>query len=1089
MEIETLIQTVNAYTQSTEVKPVLEEAFRIASEAHGGFLRISGKPFLSHPLAVASRLAEWHAPLPVVTVGLLHDIHNPDYSLGCDLDLVHQKLGPTIFQLLHSMIELNSFIRQVERDLYWDVGTGDAEYHISSMLHKGHDILVIKVADRLHNLQEISFLTREFQERTARIAFNLLAPLADKLGMFIAKNQLEDYGFSVQQPMYYQMFKEYAEVLNHEAVENIVGELQHIIEKAIPETTVCWQPFPLYNLYYRQVEQNAKLGRPVHTKPASLLPVDAGNFVVLLNDEIDCYRVLGTLHKLFPPIAHLFRDHIGDPKSNGYRSLNTRVKHPSGVLLNVIIRTRMMHLVAERGITARWWNVPEELLPQLPQKVTISSEPIQILTTSGETKHFPSGATLLDFAYSIHSDLGHQCIGALVNGEHAKLDQQMKTGERIEIIFGESEVGPNLSWLEYVRTPLAAGRIRQWLTQHKRKEMVEHGRELLNVELQKLNVTLSDPQVRQLLMQLALKEHVQSLEDFFVSVGVGRHKVSRIVAQLRAMKSLSQVSALSPQENVLPKFLARCCKPVPPGDIVGHHRRDQVLVIHTRDCSQVRDLKELVVVKWDEPAEANYVVVIEARNRPHLASDLSNVVSLLNYDMLRFSSSRRAGGAIADTYIYLGKTKSEEREQIKKALNNISGVLAVEVFHTSQLELSNLSPILKAVTSELARDPNPYGPNIAIGPRFYGREVECQHISSLLQNRVQNSAILLWGQKRIGKSSLLHHLEAQSQGRFLPVFIDMQELRDSNTIHFMHLFMRHTHQILKDKFPELVPEVTVPKLNTFKKEPLTHFDAFLSFVQDITRSYSLVIILDEFQCLCSLREVEVSRDAIFSRLRSNAQHGHGMHLVLSGGGLRSYLTNQCGISSLFTIMDDEKLGCLKEDDASQLIRDGLSKVWTVHEDAIQYLFDITAGHPYYLQLLCSRLYEQTREGKGSFTRDRVAIAVQKWLKEADDSRFLHLWEAHDAASTQRNKLILSAIAYLSIDRPNVHYEQIARLVHPLLEESELTSALHDLADLGLGVLHHNQLEYFIVVKIFSRWLHQHWPYTLVVKEFKHHEHF
>lgn len=1085
-ELDTLIQKIRHYDQSPEVKPTLEEVYQIAATVHEGFRRASGTPFLNHALAVADILADWQAPLPVVAVGVLHDIHNPDYSLGYNLDHIQIKLGTSIFELLQSMIELNKFIRHVERDVEWGVGVSNTQAHIASMLQQERDVLVVKMADRLHNLQEISFLTREFQERTARIAFNLLAPLADRLGMSQVKNQLEDYGFTIHQPIYHKMFKEHAEELDINVINTFSAELQTLLQGIVPKVSVEWQTFSLYKLYYHRVEQNARQGQPIRQKPEALMPVDAGNFVILVDEELDCYRALGVLHKHYRPVANIFRDYVGSPKVNGYRSLDTQVRHPSGTLLNLNIRTFKMDLVNKFGITAGWRNVPQDLLPQMPSTTKAPNNAIQILTVAGETWHFPVGATLLDFAFSIHSDLGYRCIGALVNGEPTDIYSEMKTGDRIEIIFSESEVEPKLEWLNHVKTPQAAGRIRQWFTQHKRQEMADKGRRQLDAELKKLQISAGDPLARQLLAQIVFKEKLLSQEDLYISIGVGRHSISAIIAQFKSLRSLNQVSANTPEDEALPKFLARCCRPLPPMDIVGQRRKDQTLLIHTRSCPQLKDVKDLVVVKWLEPGEANHVVVVEARNRAGLASEICGMVSLLNYDMLRFSSSRREGGAIADSYIFLGRTTFEQREHLKKNLEKIAGATSVEVFDVSELNSPFLSPALRsvseAVSSEIARDPNPYGPGIALGPRFYGREAECQRISGLLKARPQNTALLLWGQKRIGKTSLLHRLEDQSQGRFLPVFIDMHHLSGGTTIQFMHYFMKCTSQILKDKLPELALEVTVPKFNIFKKDPLNHFDAFIAYAGDISKSSSLVMILDEFQCLCELSENEVSRDAIFTRLRSNVQHGRGMHLILSGGGLRSYLTDQTGISSLFTIMHDEKLGYLQDQDASRLIKDGLGKVWTVSDDALRYLLDITGGHPYYLQLLCSKLYDQTQKPRAELTGDYTAQLVKDWLNIADDSRFLHLWEAHDRPSSLRNKLVLCAIAHLGIDDPSVTYEQLWEKVSSIITEPQLMQSLSDLADLGLGVLHHDQLHYSIKVNLFARWLRQHWPYKLVVKE-------
>ena len=234
-----------------------------------------------------------------------------------------------------------------------------------------------------------------------------------------------------------------------------------------------------------------KLGKPIHTEPSPLSVIDAGIFVVLTNDEIDCYRVMGILHKIYQPVERHFHDYIGSRKDNGYQSLHTQVKHPSGNLLNISIRTHTMHLVAERGITARWLNVAEEFLPQLSKETILEGKEIHILPT-GETKSLPIGATLLDFAYEIHTDLGHRCIGGLVNGEHAELHNTLKVGDRVELVLGGEEVEPSLKSLNYVQTSQAANRIRQWFTLYRRAEMVERGQALVEKQLRLIGLDIGN---------------------------------------------------------------------------------------------------------------------------------------------------------------------------------------------------------------------------------------------------------------------------------------------------------------------------------------------------------------------------------------------------------------------------------------------------------------------------------------------------------------------------------------------------------------------------------------------------------------------
>ena len=444
--------------------------------------------------------------------------------------------------------------------------------------------------------------------------------------------------------------------------------------------------------------------------------------------------------------------------------------------------------------------------------------------------------------------------------------------------------------------------------------------------------------------------------------------------------------------------------------------------------------------------------------------------------MVSFSASKRSDGVMAEAHIYLGKTTSVQRSRIQKALEDVPYVTKAEVMPSSFL----LTAMQQAESSKPVYQANPYGPTIAAGARFYGREVESQRISALLHDQSQNTAILLWGQKRIGKTSFVLRLEEQSRGDFLPIYVDVQGLRDGSTTQFLHQLMMTISRVLKDNTQDSGEKVNVPALNRLRKDPLSYFDMFMAQVQEEARSYPLVVILDEFQCLCSLREEGVSRGAIFSRLRSHAQHGYGIHFILSGGGLLNQLTGQCDIALLFNIAHYEKLGFLEANAARRLIRDGLTRVGNITENAVELLLDFTAGHPFYLQLLCSMLYDQAQENKTIITSDAASLSTREWLGRADASRFQHLWEGHNTATAQRNKLILSAIAQLAANNHEVEYDRLAGVVCSIVAEQDLVRSLEDLAD--LGVLEHNHANYAIKVELFAHWLRQHWPLGLTLKE-------
>lgn len=1088
--LDTLIQNVAAYSNSPDVARVLTTAFQMAEKAHHKYQRISGEPFLSHPVAIASILAEWHAPLPIVAVGLLHDISNFTYSDGYALEEIQQQLGSEIARLLEEIISLNDIMREIESKFDEGANLITIQQNIASVLLREQDIVVIKIADRLHNLQTIASLARFFQERAARIGFNLLAPLADRLGMGMVKRQLEDYCFDLFNSTAYKRLKQRSTSAHfQQEIRDVQAELQEILQRLPLPCEVRWQADSLYTLHYRQIRQNEILGKSIRTDPVSLRMVDAGSFIIFTEEEGACYQILGRLHKHLVPVERGFRDFIGQGRENGYRSLHTQVKHSSDHILPVIIRTRTMDLVAERGITARWWHVPEELLPQLPREAKAVDEKIQVFTSNGKIMYLPQNATVLDFAYAIHTSVGNRCVGALVNGEHTDAYQALRVGDRIEIIAGPSDTPPQLEWLEHVRTAQATNQIRIWLTQNQRNAMLERGQNLLNKELQQtLGLSCTDADVRQLLLVQAAKEGLDRIEDFLVSIGVGRRRAAKVVEQLKSRRLKSprapnygnfnfRVNTLAPEDALLPLIFARCCRPVPPDEIVGCRRDDLTLVIHQRACTSIKNLEKLVAVEWDiSPTESHYVVVVEALNRPGLASDLSTVMAHFGVDMASFSAYRRADGVMAEAHIDIHRTTLSQRTRITQELERLPYITKVEMFPSSFF-----APALsKPETSRPTYQSNPYGLSIASGPRFYGREVERQRISALLSDSSQNTTLLLWGQKRIGKTSLMLRLQEHAPDGFLPVYLDVQSCKDSTTSQFLHHMMSRISTAYKEKGTEEPREISVPAFNKLRKDPLSYFDMFMGHLQQMGHALPLVIILDEFQCLCSLREEMISRDAIFSRLRSHSLHGRGVRFILCGGGLRSQLTGQCDMTSLFNIAHNDRLGCLESAAARQLIAEGLSSVGDISEQAIDLLLDLTAGHPFYLQLLCHGLYEQACEHKKILGDEVVSQNVNAWLENADNSRFQHLWEGYDRASAQRHKLILSALAELAHEERRVSYEVLARTLCLTLSEHDLIQSLDDLAD--LGILEHSQTCYTITVELFARWLRHHWPLELTHKE-------
>ena len=385
------------------------------------------------------------------------------------------------------------------------------------------------------------------------------------------------------------------------------------------------------------------------------------------------------------------RYEIANRRENGYQSLLTQVKHISGIFLRIAIRTTKMDMIAEYGIAAHWRGITEEFMPHLSVHKKPADKQIWVFTPKGEMKFLPAGATPLDFAYSIHTDVGNHCVDMLVNGARGDLYQPLEEDDRVDIITGGPESGPKFEWLWHVRTPQAISRIRQWLSINRRNEMVERGRALLDRELQVLGLDTSDALVFQLLGKLTQRERLRDVDDLLVAVGVERTQPSKLVASLKSMRLKAMrapyngelhmnVQVLSSDFERLPRTFARCCVPVWGDDIVGYRRNDDVIAIHKRDCIQISEKLQLIHVEWKSiKTEPDCVIIIEALNRPGLARDICDIVSLSAIDMQTFYAARRPDGVMADVHIYLGRSTPNQRERILKALEGVTSVNTVEL--------------------------------------------------------------------------------------------------------------------------------------------------------------------------------------------------------------------------------------------------------------------------------------------------------------------------------------------------------------------------------------------------------------------------
>ncbi|CAN5650178.1 bifunctional (p)ppGpp synthetase/guanosine-3',5'-bis(diphosphate) 3'-pyrophosphohydrolase [soil metagenome] len=631
-------------------------AFEFAALAHAGQRRASGEPFITHPIAVAHTLAELGLDPVAVQAALLHDIpEDTEFSLGDG----EERCGPDVAHLVDGVTKLSKFSTLTHEQQ-------QAENIRKMFLAMAEDIRVvlIKLADRLHNMRTLSALSPEKQLRIARQTAEIYAPLADRLGIWHLKWELEDLSFKVLEP---DTYRELARQLEshrrgREAyVQRARDQLSEALTAAGITAELSGRPKHIYSIHRKMQRKGAELGEIY----------DVHALRVLVDDMRDCYGALGVVHSLWRPIPGQFDDYIAMPKNNMYQSLHTAVIAIEGKPLEVQIRTHDMHRVSEVGIAAHWrykegsradraYDAKLAWVRQLMEwqrdvadatefieglKLDLFQDQVFVFTPKGDVKDLPAGATPLDFAYRIHTDVGHACIGAKVNNRLVPLDYKLKNGDIVEVVTTRGAHGPSRDWLNIVTTSHAREKIRQWFKRQQRDENISHGRTILDRELRRLARTSLERIPGEQLSELADHYGQRSEDDFFAAVGYGAISAQQVVSRLGVVDDAHEVQlpqvAPPPAKpggvrvrgvgDLLVRF-SKCCHPIPGDPIVGFITRGRGVTVHLGTCPTVvneRDVERLIDVEWETQVQQTYPIAIrvEAYDRTGLLSEISNVVA------------------------------------------------------------------------------------------------------------------------------------------------------------------------------------------------------------------------------------------------------------------------------------------------------------------------------------------------------------------------------------------------------------------------------------------------------------------------------
>ena len=700
---------------------LLDKAYAMAKKAHDGQLRESGEPYITHPLEVAHILADLEMDCTTIIAGLLHDTVE---DTNCSFEDIKEQFGESAAMLVDGVTKLDKIPYTTKEEL-------QAENLRKMFLAMAKDIrvILIKLADREHNINTLKYMPEDKQKEKARETLEIYAPLAHRLGISRIKWELEDSSFRYLHPKeYYDLVEKIAKKRREreEYINSIIEEIRSKTTELGIETQIEGRPKHFYSIYRKMKQQNKTIDQIY----------DLFAVRVIVNTVKDCYAVLGLVHELYKPMPGRFKDYIAMPKPNMYQSLHTTLIGHDGHPFEVQIRTHEMHRVAEFGIAAHWKykegvtgrNELDNKLAWLRQmlewqkeardanefvetvKVDLFADEVFVFTPKGDVINLPIGSTPIDFAYAIHSAIGNKMMGARVNGEIVKLNYQLKNGDIVEILTSSSVHGPSRDWLNIVKSSQARNKIRQWFKKANREENIQRGREIIEKELKKQGLQYSQL-FRNEWVDIVLKKYnFNTVDDMLSAVGYGGIGVNKIIARLKeeCRKTLKaeELAELErdqakqdkdpekrkkkpPENGVIVKGienclvrLSRCCNPVPGDEIIGYVTRGRGVSVHRKDCVNVTGAREekerLIEVQWYTAGNASYKaeITIMANDRTQLLMEVTNTLGEAKIP-LKAMNARTTRDQIAIIGLTLEIVDTEQLEKIIKKLRKVDGVFEV----------------------------------------------------------------------------------------------------------------------------------------------------------------------------------------------------------------------------------------------------------------------------------------------------------------------------------------------------------------------------------------------------------------------------
>ncbi len=715
-ELETLLKTLKKF-HSKDNTELVSKAYEVAKRQHLGQKRLSGLDYITHPVAVATILAEIGMSSETLAAALLHDtVEDTGYSI----QKLEEDFGPEVARLVDGVTKL-------DKVKYGEASTAETVRKMVVAMAKDIRVLLVKLADRLHNMRTLEFLPAAKQEQKARETLEIFAPLAHRLGMNAIKWELEDLSFA---GLYPKMYDEIVHLVSQRApqrdrdIAEVIEFVQKDLNGAKIKAQLSGRPKHYYSVYQKMIVRGRDFNEIY----------DLVGIRILVEDVRDCYATLGTIHARWNPVPGRFKDYIAMPKFNLYKSLHTTVIGNNGRAIEFQIRTHDMHKEAEYGVASHWrykerqsndskpademawlrqlvdWQKetedPDEFLDSLRYDLGQQDE-IFVFTPAGDVVALPNGSTPVDFAYAVHTEVGNQCVGARVNGKLVSLDSKLSSGDNIEIFTTKSETaGPSQDWLNFAVSTRAKSKIKAWFLKERREEYLEKGKDEIAKLLRKQNLPLHRLMANQALVGVAHELRIKGIDELYSIVGEGKVSAQTVVSKLLqlhggeegATEDLAEATAPtrvrrsgtssnSPKVNVkgiddVYTRLSRCCTPVPGDEIFGYVTRGEGVSVHRNDCTNATDLmkekERIVETTWPESGSGIYMVNIqvEALDRNGLLSDVTRTLSEHHVNILSASVSTSRDRIALSRFVF-EMADPKHLGSVLGAIKNIAGVYDV----------------------------------------------------------------------------------------------------------------------------------------------------------------------------------------------------------------------------------------------------------------------------------------------------------------------------------------------------------------------------------------------------------------------------